>query len=432
MLLAVLSVVAASWWTWRWYADPGLPEFHLEDADIEVAAAVRWATDSVREHPRSAEAWGQLGMVLLANKFEAESILPLSRAESLEPSNPRWSYLQGIALWGRDPDEAIPCFRRAVAACQPSVSDSTFGTIHLRLAETLAAEGHAEEAATHFRKVSDGPLAPCADYGLGVLAIVSDNLPAAKDHLVRSANSPLTRQKATVQLASLSRRLGEDEAKYSQRARELPPDPPWPDALIEECLKQLVGKQSRIQHATTLEQQGQVDAALEVLRKVAEDYPEAQSFLTAGILLGRRGHYQESEAYLRHCLQLEPELLRAQYYLSLALFAQGEMLVQQGQREPAQAKLLEAADWARRATELSPRYGEAHFQLGLTLYALQRRRDAIAAFRKAVATRPELADSHLWLGRALAEEGEFEEATPHLRNAQKALAKLLEVMKQRK
>jgi len=434
----VVSIGAASWWGWRWYMDPRLPDLQLEAADIQVVAAVRWAEDAVREHPRSTDAWGNLGMVLLANKLEGESVLPLSRAESLDPANPRWPYLQGIALVGQDPDQALPCFRRAVAACKSSDS-ARQGAARLRLAETLAANGHAEDARTHFEQVSEGPLTPCVDYGLGALAVGDDDLKSAKSHFLRAAESPLTRQKACVQLAALSRHLEEDEeaTKYGEQAAQLPTDPSWPDAFLQECLEQLVGKESRIQHANTLEQQGQVDAALEVLRKVADDYPDAQSFLSLGVVLGRRGHYQESEAWLRRSLELEPELLRAHYYLSLALFAQGDLLIRQGKAAEAKARLDEAGQWAQRATKLSPRYGEAHFQLGLTLYALQRRSDAIAAFRQAVATRPELVDSHLWLGRVLAEEGERDEAEQHLRDAvryappndprpQQLLSKLLE------
>jgi tetratricopeptide (TPR) repeat protein len=117
---------------------------------------------------------------------------------------------------------------------------------------------------------------------------------------------------------------------------------------------------------------------------------------------------------LRKCLDLEPQLVRAQYYLSLALFAQGEALKPQA---AAATRFEEAAKWARRATELDPGHGEAHFQLGLTLLSLDRRTDAIAAFRRAVATRPELSDTHLWLGKTLADDGKHEEALQHLRDA---------------
>lgn len=418
--LVLLLCGAVSWWTWDYLTRPSIPEFNLTEADPAVTDAVRWNVDTVRRRPRSAEAWGQLGQVLVGNKFLAESVVPLAEAEALDPADPRWPYLQGIALLGQNPEEALPCLRRAVAACDqdPSRFPGGSAAAHLRLAETLAANGHSEEAEEHFLTVPAGPLSPSANYGLGVLAMSRGDLAEAKRRLTACANSPLTRQKAAAQFAALARRL-EDEraAEYGKQAGQLPPDAQWPDPFVQECLEHVVGKAGRTQLATTLESQGDVEGALNVLRSVANDYPEAQSFLTLGITTGRHGRYQESEASLRQALELEPRLLRAQYYLSLALFAQGDALQQQGQQAESRAKFAEAAHWAQQATELAPRYGEAHFQRGLSLWCLQQRDEALASFREAVATRPDLADGHLWLGRMLAEDGKKEEALQHIRNA---------------
>lgn len=437
LLLPILGTLL--WWGWQGHLSPPLPKLRLEGVDPEVATAVRRAEDGVRNSPHSATAWGELGMVLLANKLEQESVEPLAHAEELDPAEPRWTYLRGIALLGRDPDQALPCLRRAAMLCQVDQSGAALkrAAAHLRLAETLAANGHAAEAETHFQQVATGPLSPCAAYGLGALATVRGDLAVGKRHFVSCLDSPLTRHKAAAQLAVLARRLGEQRAaEQGQQAGQLPADASWPDPFVQECLEHLVGKESRMQHAAALEGQGQVDRALDVLRGVARDYPDAQSFLSLGVILGRAGHFRESESYLQRSLELAPSLLRAQYYLSLSLFAQGEALKQQGKSAESEAKFDQAARWARQATATAPSYGEAHFQLGLTLWRLQRRDEALAAFRQAVATRPEMVDAHLWLGRVLAENGAKEEAVVHLRHAvryaspndprpQQALAELL-------
>lgn len=438
--LVLLLCGAVSWWTWDYLTRPNIPEFNLSGADPDVADAVRWNIDTVRRRPRSAEAWGQLGQVLVGNKLLSESVVPLSQAEALDPADPRWPYLQGIALLGQNPEQALPCLKRAVAACEqdPSRFPDGAAAAQLRLAETLAANGHNEEAEAHYKEVPAGPLSPSVNYGLGVLALARGDLAEANRRLTACADSPVTRQKAAAQLAALARRLEDERAtEYGKLAGQLPPDAQWPDPFVKECLDLVVGKEGRIQLATTLESQGDLKGALKVLRSVANDYPEAQSLLTLGITTGRHGRFQESEASLRQALELEPRLLRAQYYLSLALFAQGDALQQQGQRSESQAKFAEAAHWAQRATELSPRYGEAHFQRGLSLWCLQQREEALASFREAVATRPDLPDGHLWLGRMLAEDGNKEEALQHIRNAvryadpndprpRQALAKLTE------
>src|SRR5262249_9776047 len=160
--LAVLLLGAALWWGWRWYAAATLPEVALAGADPEVVALVRSTEKAVRQSPRSARSWGRLGMALLANKFEEEAVAALARAEAIDPAGAGWPYFRGVALVGRDPDEALPCFRRAVTVCR----DDRRAAAHLRLAETLAANGHDEEAEAEFRAVPPGTLLPCADYGL--------------------------------------------------------------------------------------------------------------------------------------------------------------------------------------------------------------------------------------------------------------------------
>lgn len=408
-LLAALTLLAgAAWLAWRWLAPAGPPHLPLDGVDPEVAAAVREAEAATRQRPQSPEAWGRLGMTLLANKLEAEAVAPLARAEALDSADPRWPYLRGVALLSKDPDAALPCLRRAAERCD----DGRRAAARLRLAEALAANGHEQEAEEQFRQVPAGPLSACAEYGLGALAVARGDLEAGKRHLLRCAGSPLTRHRAAAQLAVVARRLGEPPPRTGGEA-----DPTWPDPFVTECLSLLVGKERQLQRAAALEQQGQVARALEVLREVARDYPEASSFLTLGITLGRRGHHAESEAVLRRCLELEPTLVRAQYYLSLALFGQAEALKQQGKATDAAARYEEAARWARRATDLVPGHGEAHFQLGLTLWCLDRKADAATAFRRAIDSRPDLADAHLWLGRVLAEQGQKDEAAVHLRNA---------------
>jgi len=315
-------------------------------------------------------------------------------------------------LIGRDPDAALPCFRRAVERAR---DPERRAVAVLRLAETLAANGYPDEAAARFRDVPPGPLAPCADYGLGALAAARGDTAEARQLLSRCADSPFTRRKAAVQLAAVARRLGEADPPR--------PDPPadvaWPDPFLETCMARAVGRDSRLAWVNALEQQGKRGEALVELRSIARQHPDPQVHLALGITLGRAGQYSESEAALRKCLDQEPDLVRAQYYLSLALFGQAEALRNQGRTAEASAGFEEAARWARRATELAPQNGEAHFQLGLAEWCLDHRAEAVRSFRRTVTTRPDLADGHLWLGRALAADGQMEEAIQHLRDAVK-------------
>lgn len=411
IVLVVLLALPCLWWGWRRATTPRIPDLPLQEADPEVVALVRACEEALRQDPRSPEKWGRLGMSLLANRFEAESVAPFTQAEALAPADPRWPYLRGIALVGRNPTAAVPCLRKAASLCD---RDERGGAARLRLAETLAAEGRLEEAAAEFRQVPAGPLSPCVDYGLGALAAAQGDRETAQRFLTRCATSPFTRMKATSRLAALARREGKNVVTPKPPGDE---DAPWPDPFLAECLKLTTGKANRMREIADLERQGRAGQALDKLRAVARDYPNAPTLLALGITLGRRGHFEESEAVLRRCLELEPHLVRAQYYLSLALFGQGEALRGKGLQTESIARFEEAAAWARSATATDPGHGEAHLQLGMALVCLGRRAEAITAFRQALATRPELPDSHLWLGKTLAEEGHREEGLEHLRNA---------------
>jgi cytochrome c-type biogenesis protein CcmH/NrfG len=97
-------------------AEPPAPD--LSGSDPGVRAAVEAASARVREQPRSVEAWGELGMVLLANDFLAEARSVLARCSELAPSEARWPYLEALAdLKGvPDPERAIAHLERAVKA----------------------------------------------------------------------------------------------------------------------------------------------------------------------------------------------------------------------------------------------------------------------------------------------------------------------------
>jgi tetratricopeptide (TPR) repeat protein len=415
----VVLVGVGSWWGWRRFTRPEVPDIPLDGADPAIAAAVREAQEEVRQRPRSAEAWGRLGMVLCANQLQQWAGEPFAQAAAFAPRDERWPYLHGVAVGTADPEAALPYLRRAAELCNSGEAHQT--AAHLRLAEALLANGHNEEAADHFQKaLSLSADHVCAHYGLGVLALARGDLARSKEHLLHCASSPLTRQRASVQLAALCKRLKDDRGAdtHAEAARQAPADTPWPDPFLSECQAFAVGRKTLEKGYTALEQKGDSAGALRAARQLARDYPDARSYLTLGIILGRVGQYEESEWYLRKSLELQPRVAQAQYYLSLALFAQGEALGRQaGKKAESEAKYRESVRWARQAVELNDRYAEAHFQIGLALSCLGERPGAIEAFRRAVRSRPELAEPHLWLGKALAEDGQTEEAVVHLENA---------------
>src|SRR5262249_41652685 len=110
-----------------------------------VEQAVRSARAQVLQRPRSSDAWGTLGQVLIANEMEDDALPCFAEAERLNPSDPRWPYYQGgVILNHGDRQTAVVFFRRAVQRSDP---DSEAGAAaRLLLAETLLNGGDNAEA----------------------------------------------------------------------------------------------------------------------------------------------------------------------------------------------------------------------------------------------------------------------------------------------
>jgi tetratricopeptide (TPR) repeat protein len=401
LTLLASGAVLGVWWRHR-PAPPAPPEVDMADADPAVRAAVRSAVEAVRRAPRSADAWGRLGMVLAAHSFYAESVTCFAEAEGLDPEEPRWPYLRGAILTLGDPAAALAPLRRAVR-----LSEAGDAAPRLRLAEVLLGQGRFREAEELFREVLARQAEdPRAHLGLGRLAYQRSDWPESVKHLTRAAESPLTRQAARTLLAEVYRRRGDRAGAERQRrlASALPPDPEPPDPLLEELEELRVGQQARLARASRLLRQDRAAEAVVLLQRLVRDYPtSASAWLGLGRALIRRQHYPAAEQALRRAARLDAGRVEVQFYLGVALFQQG--------------RPRDAASYFRRAVALRPGYALAQFNLGQCLKAQGDRAGAIAAFRTAVRYQPNHAQAHTNLAELLAGEGRRRDALHHLRLA---------------
>jgi tetratricopeptide (TPR) repeat protein len=374
----------------------------LSGLDRAIVAAIEAAREQVRQSPHSAAAWGRLGKVLIAHELRESALLCLAEAEKLDPREPRWPYLQGVALSQGDPDAALPRLRRAVELC-----GRTPDAPRLWLGEVLLEQGHLDEAEKHFREALQvNPNHPRAFLGLGRLALARDRLSDALEPLQRAASSPYTRQRANTLLAQVQQRLGQtaEAAKTLHQAAALPGDLPWPDPFVEEVARLQVGERARLAKARTLFQQGQAPEGIRLLSQTVQDYPRSfAAWLMLGQGLFGLREYADAEKALREAIRLAPEAVDAHYALGLSLLEQGN--------------LAEAAVSLRRAIEIKPDFALAYYQLSRCLHGQNDPKGSLEALRNAVRHKPDLADAHAALGEQLAREGQKAEALFHLRCA---------------
>jgi tetratricopeptide (TPR) repeat protein len=413
-----VAALLTGWYVLWSMATPEPPVIDLgADPDPEVAKVVEENLDQVRRAPRSASAWGQLGMVLVANGFSEQSEKCFAQAERFDPEEPRWPYLRAMQVLLRDRTGGLEPLRRAVELCDQK--DPNNYSPRLLLVTIYAEANDWDQVESQCRHVLDrDPENAWAHLHLGQAALARDDLNASVEHLVKASTSEQTRQRARTQLAAIYRRLGNDRALEENRRelQRLPPDRRWPDPYDEECRHFVAGREYRFFVAERLEVEGRKDEAIRSLKSLAAERPDQRALLALGSAQAKAGDYPAAIENLNAALRLVPDSSPAYFALSLALYGQGERLRERNDAG-AEEKYRAAAEAASQAIRLKPDHSMAHYRLGLALKRLGRRSDALTSLRAATLCAPENAEFHIALGETLAEDGKKAEALAELQYA---------------
>ncbi len=385
-----------------------------------AGAGGRGCATADRPRPASAAAWGRLGQLLLAHAYVVEAKPCLRQAEELDPTDPRWPYLQG---WGdllNHPEDAAPEFERAVLRCAGDPLREE--TARLRLAQTLLDRGEREAADAQFRMLlgsanADAP----AHLGLGSIALDTGDPDAAVMHLQIAAGSPLCRKRACSQLAASYRRRGSAALAddWDRRARELRKDAEWPDPFRLEGEELIIGKRMRMLQAENRLRDGNMPGAAAMFEQIIADYPDdTQARVKLALVLMDGGKLSDAERVLRDLLRIDSGKVQGHFLLSAVLFQQAERYAKDpAAQRTAQKRFHEAAEQAQQTIALQPNHGFAYVHLGLALRHLGQLPEALAALENAVRCNPEAVDPHLHLGETLALADRRAEALQQLEDA---------------
>jgi len=422
-VLLLAGAASAWWWLHRPMTallDPPMPP---DIQDAEVRQAIEHARRKVLDNPRSGDAWGRLGMTLLAQLFDRDADRCFTQAAQLDPTDPRWPYGRGQIALKRDPDHALPFLRQAAAAAGPEQQSN----YRLALAEALLERQDLEEAERLLQEEwKRKPGDPRTALGLGLIAGQRGDAPAATDYLTAASSSPFARKMATAQLATLARRGGDKATaeEYEKATAALPDDPPWPDLFLDQVIQLRVGQRRREREVDELEKQHRYAEAAELYLTQLKEKPTATAYDGAGINLSRLGDYEQALPLLREGVRLEPDSAKTHYTLALVLFSHTEKHWKQAPNSPeAKKSFQEVVRHARRATELKADHAQAYLFWGLALKYLGQPDKAVAPLRQGVACRPDSFELQLALGEALRETGHYPKAETHLENAHRLDAK---------
>jgi tetratricopeptide (TPR) repeat protein len=387
---------------WGW-AGPEPPALDATGTDPAIVAAVEEARARVLGSPRSAAAWGRLGMVHLAHGFRSQATPCLAQAERLDPREPRWPYFQALgALAGGDAERAVPKLEQALA-----LGDDSSGSPRLRLAEALLSLDRLDEAENQFRHLLEkNPRHPRARLGLARLLYQRGD-PRGSLAQVSFAQGDNRTQKAACQLlAQVHQQLGNPaRAEEAQRlAAILPEDQPWPDRLYDEVNDARTGKDAWMDRARALSRKGQLPEALALFEQTVRAYPDADdAWLQLGVVYLMQKNQPAAEQALRRATEAAPDSYENFFYLGNALVLRGN--------------LAEGITCFRKTTELKPDYAPAYHTLGNCLAQTGDLNGAIDAYRAAVRHEPTLFEVQVSLATLLAEKGLAPEALVHARQA---------------
>lgn len=395
------------------------PEVSLDGVDPEIVETIESARGAVFQNPHSASHWGRLGHVFRAHGFDEESDECYTQAEQLDGDDARWPYLQAERRAKHDPAGALPKMKQALDRCAPGTKQQAVVALHLvrlfvqlnRLDEaerTLRVVSSSDAAAGHFH------------WHAGLIAVERNSLEEAADHFQRALDSPFTRKSACIRISAVYRRLGQNamSSEYAQRAETMPGNVPWPNPFLQEYEELQVGIQARYLRIDQLEKQGRFREAAELCRAEVERAPSARAFTSYGILLARLGEYERSEQLLTAAVKEDPRKIQAHYFLAAVSYFQAKRL-QEREPDRARAFFQRAVEHAERTLEIKHDHGYAFLFLGRGLMELGRTAEAVTAFGSAVRCRPEIAEMHSDLGRALLKVGRARDGNRELELAAK-------------
>jgi tetratricopeptide (TPR) repeat protein len=292
---------------------------------------------------------------------------------------------------------ALAAYRTAVEAEPTSVQ------AHKSFAYALALGGDLRGAVREYRTALDlDPEQPGVHQRLGAVLVRSGDLDAGIRHLRHAVELAPDFAEAYGQLAAALERAGRigEAVEAAEEVLRIRPDDST--ARLEHGRLDLLARIDPTQ-----------DLVSQLRRRVEEEPGDAVAWLTLGSILGSRGDAPGAAEAYRTVLELEGrQPMKARAHMLIA-----EQLESAGNRQSGNGVTDQVIFHLREATRLAPDLATTHLALGR---ALARNRDpeaAARAYRQALALEPARVEASLGLARALLAAGRPNEARTSLREA---------------
>ena len=385
----------------------------------DLSPLAPWAQDQVRERydavqaaladadPDSAraglvDAYGELGLVLMAIKYYDVAAACYRHAQALAPRDRRWPYYLGhLYRLTEDRTEAAAWFEQALELTPSDEATLIWlGRIYLDQGRPEAAERLFAHAATV------EPRSAAAWAGIGQAALARRDYLRATESLERAIELDPAASAVRYPLAMAYRALGQSAAAAAHLERRGNRGPGFVDPLMVRFQDALEGAMVFERRGNQALAAGDAAAAAELFRQGLElepDDPTLRYRLATALATG--GDAAGAAAQLQAALRHAPEFAAAHGLLAA-------VLVMQGRHE-------EAAERYTIALEHDPGYVEARLGLADSLRVGERLEESLPHYAQVAADDPSFVEA--WIGRAeaLIRLGRYPEAQAWLRDARR-------------
>ncbi len=374
----------------------GLPE-PVQAQVRQRHAALQRAEDTGATAAARGNAYGELGLILMATRFYEAAEIAFGHAQILAPRQMRWPYyLAQLHRTTGDQPQAVERFERAVEL------DPTYVAALVRLGELYLDEGRAADAEPLFEQaLAVDPASAPALSGIGRAALARGATARAIEFLERALAVGPPAWDIHYNLATAYREAGNPERAdehLSQRGGD-PPEPPDPLMRAYESL--LRSPRAYETRGVAAMQDGRTAEAVEIFREGLAQTPDDASLRRQlGTALFATGDTGGAAEQLEEALRLDPTQARAHAGLGTLASMDG--------RPP------DAVEHFIAAVQHDPDYLEARLGLVDAYRAAGRTEDALAQLDRAVELAPGFADVWLARGLMLVQLGRYREARDRL------------------
>jgi len=321
------------------------------DVDPGVVALVEEHVEQVEKNPKDAQAHARLGLAYEANSMWDLAARCYRTALDLSPEDNQWRYRLAIVQRnGGDLESALATMKEVARIAQRNAA------VQVRLGDLLLEAGDVDAARTAFETgLTVGPMFAEPLVGLARVHLRQGDAEKAVPLLEQAIGMDPAYRHAYSVLGQALGELGRDEDAAQNLQRGAGSTPRYPPDAHDATLRSLVaGFGPRMARIEELTESGQLDVALEEGKKLAEQHLDDPRVMTQlGRILNEMGAFQDATLPLQRAITLKEDDYAPHVELARALVNLDA--------------LDEALAHARRAVELAPDVGVAHYMLGVVL-----------------------------------------------------------------